>query len=542
MPPKWGEILLPARETRNRARRISIDVEIKDGRKKRKYVDENGDVLLRINLRLSPPKVVVRMGAAKKGEPFESESKAIDLVSELQRDFSYHYISPFRGFDKRKINDSLYELFIKDMSSWFDGLAGNSKEKKGIKKIVEEMEALSSKRLSPVLKSVVDVIPDGMTPQYSLNPNIENDGVLDFIARRADVGFSTGHHDNLFVKSDKVGSGLRSMLELAIQAEPRRNQKTILAIEEPEAYLHPMAQRMLAKEIFSMDVSSIMISTHSPIVVEESDLKNVVIVKDQNFYPSFVSEEKMKEICSALLKKHGAEVLFSKSVLLVEGESDYFFFEILKERLLSVEGGEDLMGLHVIPVGGKQQFCPYVKLIDGFGATDHPIKWFIAADNDASGDIKDIARILNLSLGQNVRDAILGTCRAYDNGEVAEWLRGASSINKLLALDGVKIFLMPGDLEYSALEKSSETLLLGVKKLIKADSSLSKEELLKKLGSKGVDCNSSDEAIKAPYVRAFIARNISGRELSGPIKEILYQWVGPLGITKSKTEALIKKI
>lgn len=200
------------------------------------------------------------------------------------------------------------------------------------------------------------------------------------------------------------------------------------------------------------------------------------------------------------------------------------------------------MGLHVIPVGGKQQFCPYVKLIDGFGATDHPIKWFIAADNDASGDIKDIARILNLSLGQNVRDAILGTCRAYDNGEVAEWLRGASSINKLLALDGVKIFLMPGDLEYSALEKSSETLLLGVKKLIKADSSLSKEELLKKLGSKGVDCNSSDEAIKAPYVRAFIARNISGRELSGPIKEILYQWVGPLGITKSKTEALIKKI
>jgi len=57
MPQTWYSILLPARETRNQARRITLRIEIEDGRKRRKYVHENGEdyIQLRFNIRLSPP-------------------------------------------------------------------------------------------------------------------------------------------------------------------------------------------------------------------------------------------------------------------------------------------------------------------------------------------------------------------------------------------------------------------------------------------------------------------------------------------------------
>ncbi len=543
MPGGWHSVLLPARETRNRARRITLAVDVHDGRKLRKYADDDGQVTMRINLRLSPPKVVVRLGPARKGEPFASDGKAMDLLDELKSAYDYHYVSPYRGHGSDNIKAIFYEAFKRRLDDWYKGLGSNANERRDFGGLVESLAAMSNEKLDPILGRIMSVLPNGMIPESIIDPNIDEEVLLDLVASQASLRVSTGLHDNSFVSPELVGSGLRSMLELAAQAEPRRNRKTILAVDEPEAFLHPIAQRMLAKELLQMDVSQRFISTHSPVMVEEADLQDVVLVKDHKFYPSVVSDKKAIEIGSALLKKHGAEMLFAKSVLLVEGESDYFFFEIMRERLLEQDDSSRLMGLYVLPVGGKQQFCPYVRLIDGFGESEHPVEWLIVADNDAVDDIKRIYSDIGFTLTQNIKDAKKVIKDHYRDRDFSSWRAATTLMNELFDEDNVNISLMPGDLEYVILEKASAEMLSGVRGLIGGGGGdIDRNQIMKSLGSKGVDGRSIDDPKKGPFIRAYIARNITPKEVTSDLRKLLARWVRPLGVSSADLERLLKKI
>ena len=95
----------------------------------------------------------------------------------------------------------------------------------------------------------------------------------------------------------------------------------ILAIEEPEAFLHPTAQRTLARRLAGDDSIKRLISTHSPIFVDEASYSNVVLVRDHVIYePARSRADDRTAINTALLSGQGAEMAFSRGVLLVEGE------------------------------------------------------------------------------------------------------------------------------------------------------------------------------------------------------------------------------
>lgn len=544
MPTEWKSILLPARETRNRARRITLKVDISDGRKRRKYPYSNGDdfVVLRLSTRMTSPKVVARIGYPLQSEPFESDHTAIDLIEELQDKFAYKYISPFRGHSPAGMMSHFSAAFSNEINDWYRSLGASSNTKRAIKKQARVLEETANDVLVPLIETIVGVLPAGIAPNTKLEPNISAESLMELIANNAKLNLSTGSHDEAFVSPSKVGSGLRSLLELAVQAETRDDRQTIIAIEEPEAFLHPIAQRILAKELYSLVVEQRIISTHSPIFVEESDLQGVVLVRDHKFYPSHISDEVRQEINLALLKKHGAELLFARSVLFVEGESDYFFFESLKERLLKADNEGVLLGLYVIPVGGKQQFCPYAQLLDGFSNDEKPIDWLIVADADASIEVRKIANTLGIELPSSVNENISNVTSDLNDGNISSWLRRTISLNNSFENNNINIQLAPGDLEYMILEKAGDDLFDELKLKLRMDDNATKEDVIKKLGSKGVDGVVSNNAVKSPYLRAFIGKNINSYEFSRSLRKILEQWVKPLGVSRSKIAGIAKKI
>lgn len=148
---------------------------------------------------------------------------------------------------------------------------------------------------------------------------------------------------------------------------------SMLAIEEPEAHLHPNMQYKFLKFLNKNkvhDVRQIFITSHSPNITAAIDLDDLIVLGKENkeivvAYPGKVfskSEEDQisKKYVQRFLDVTKADMFFAKGLVLVEG---------IAEQLLIPEFAEmldcDLTDVHVsiINVGGRY-FNHFLKLFD----------------------------------------------------------------------------------------------------------------------------------------------------------------------------------
>lgn len=147
----------------------------------------------------------------------------------------------------------------------------------------------------------------------------------------------------------------------------------MLAIEEPEAHLHPSMQYKFLKflnENSKHEVRQIFITTHSPNITAAVDLNSIIVLykdKDQTevAYPGKVFSEELedqisKKYVERFLDVTKADMFFAKNIIMVEGITE----QLLVPEFAKVMG-VDLTDSHVsiININGRY-FNHFLKLFD----------------------------------------------------------------------------------------------------------------------------------------------------------------------------------
>jgi putative ATP-dependent endonuclease of OLD family len=203
---------------------------------------------------------------------------------------------------------------------------------------------------------------------------------------------------------EELGTGQQQILALSFAhayAKSFLGQGLLFILDEPEAHLHPLAQKWLAKKMFKMaeDGLQIILTTHSPYFVDLNYIEGINLIRkdsettlniNQNattLYkhclktasnPHKTKEETIVPFYANNSTSHILSGFFANKIVLVEGPTEELALQIYFEKL-GFDPTE--FGVEIIGVGGKGNLAKWWRLF-----TLYQIPTFICFDNDYKKD------------------------------------------------------------------------------------------------------------------------------------------------------------
>jgi len=208
-----------------------------------------------------------------------------------------------------------------------------------------------------------------------------------------------------------IFSILRCYSELVTGAGDEKKKPMIFAVEEPELYMHPQAQRNIRRVFRGIadKGDQVMFSTHSSLLLdvayfdevirveatqEKIDEKNTVtsavwqlpmeaMIKDLKARHDIdATDESMRELYSHAYHPNRSEGFFAKSIILVEGATEQYALPIYAE---TAGHPLDSLNISVVDAGGKGTMDRLYRIFNELG-----IPCFMIFDYDKDNADKNI--------------------------------------------------------------------------------------------------------------------------------------------------------
>ena len=170
--------------------------------------------------------------------------------------------------------------------------------------------------------------------------------------------------DNVRTSSTEKGEGLQSLIAIGLIQEATKhlgNHKAhILAIDEPEAHLHPKAVRAISNTLRELATTQqVIVATHSPILVGQTRSHTNILVEDSTarMHPSL---KRIRQCLGIQL----SDSLFSAPVcILVEGLTDQTIYRtLLCERSAKVKRGFNDNQITILPTHGTTRMTRHIEI------------------------------------------------------------------------------------------------------------------------------------------------------------------------------------
>lgn len=332
------------------------------------------------------------------------------LSNDIRRHFPLVYLDAGRSFETQFGNSrwSLFGQIVRQLDAHFRGQVDGDIQEQVKGHLEKAQELLKTDLYRSFERAVGDAFQDQVRmTTHAVTFDFRTFDPLNFYRSLYPVLFEDGQIKN----PAEAGSGMRNLVVMALfraYAQTFRGN-ALIAIEEPEIYLHPHAQRSLAvlfRELAAQG-AQILCSTHSAsfLAVEHFDQVAVVerrpdgagdmcthvcrmtaddlLAKRQALHPGLSltigsMRERLRNTCGI---EH-AEAFFARAVLLVEGPTEQAALPIYAA---AIGIDFDALGVSVVSAGGKAGLDALYHLYAGLG---FPV--FLLFDNDGGGDVRDI--------------------------------------------------------------------------------------------------------------------------------------------------------
>lgn len=162
----------------------------------------------------------------------------------------------------------------------------------------------------------------------------------------------------------------------------------ILATEEPEAHLHPNAQKTIYHQL-TQSKGQVIISTHSPYLAAMADQSELRYLKKNSAGIAAhqlniqLGGDERRRIQREVMHSRG-EILFSKALVLCEGETEEQALPMLFQKYFDNEAF--VLGVSFIGVGGSgKKYLPFLTFARNFSI---PVFVFSDGENKTTKELK----------------------------------------------------------------------------------------------------------------------------------------------------------
>lgn len=325
-----------------------------------------------------------------------------NLLSALPELYLLPAITDYSDEIDRRSSNTVFRRLMADLS---DRIMSADPRHRELEEALERVRALLNRSteegapnrleaLGGVETSLRDVMKKLMPSVASVSLEVQVEASKDIFARgvtiRVDDGVLTDVLDKGHgMQRSVVFSLLQMLIGTARQRGDGNARPIILAIEEPELYIHPHCQRLIFRvlrefagvgedEADATGSDQVLYTTHAPTFIEVWNYHRIGLVRKPDLATGTVisqaergvlgdpEDRKVFKTLTCFGLKHN-EVFFARDAIIVEGPEDEIAVIAAARKLGRIMELPDEIGVSIVVTNGKGDVPKFQKVLNAFG-------------------------------------------------------------------------------------------------------------------------------------------------------------------------------